>query len=239
MIKKNYDAELSKEKFDWSKIARKSQRLPSGDWQVWLILAGRGFGKTRTGAESIRQWVLSEKCRSVALLAGSELDARQVMVEGESGILAVHHPDERPRFHPSTRELHWPNGAKGRLFSAESYERLRGPQFDGAWVDEMAKFPNMQDVWDQLMFATRIGKDPQVIVTTTPKPVAFLRKMVKDPYTVVTRGSSYENLQNLSKSFVHQVLDRYKHLEIGAQEIYAEILENDPNFLFQKSDICY
>lgn len=225
--------------FDWQKNARPSQKLPPGDWQVWLILAGRGFGKTRTGAESIRQWVLSEKCRSVALVAHSELDARQVMVEGHSGLLSVHRPSERPSFYPSIRELHWPNGAKGRIFSAEAYERLRGPQFDGAWVDELAKFSNVQDVWDQLMFSNRIGKNPQVVVTTTPKPLALLRSMVKDPYTIVTRGNSYENIANLSPSFVHQVLDRYKDRELGSQEIFGEILEEDVYSLFRRQDICY
>lgn len=225
--------------YDWNAVARPSQRLPEGEWQVWLILAGRGFGKTRTGAETIRHWVKSQKCRRLALLAENELDGRQVMVEGVSGILAVHPPEERPVFIASRRELIWPNGAMGTLFSAEAYERLRGPQFDGAWVDELAKFPHLEDVWDQLMFGLRLGAHPQVVVTTTPRPLPFLESLMRASSTFVTQGTSYENVNNLSPTFVTQVLEKYKNTTLGAQEIFAEILTHNLETLWSPSMIVY
>lgn len=225
--------------YDWDKAARPSQKVPSGDWQVWLILAGRGFGKTRTGAETVRQWVRLGKCRRLALVAHSELDGRQVMVEGVSGLLSVHPPDEQPRFFPARRELVWPNGAIGFLFSAEAYERLRGPQFDGAWVDELAKFPRASEVWDQLMFGLRLGQNPQVIVTTTPRPIPLLDQLIGSPQTVLTRGSSYENIDNLSPAFVTQVLDRYQKTPLGNQEIFAHIVRSKPKRAWTRAIIRY
>lgn len=225
--------------FDWKRLARPSQKIPKGRWQVWLILAGRGFGKTRTGAETIRQWVKEEKCRHLALLAENDMDARHVMVEGVSGLLEVHPPDERPKFFASKRQLIWPNGARGTLFSAEAYERLRGPQFDGAWVDELAKFPRMEAAWDQLMLGLRLGKNPQVIVTTTPRPVPFLKDLSEAKYTHLTRGSSYENVKNLAPTFVKQVLERYKSSPLGAQEIFAEIVMEQANGLWRSEIIRY
>jgi phage terminase large subunit-like protein len=231
------------ERYQWDLIARDSQKLPFGDWpggwQVWLILAGRGFGKTRTGAETIRQWVFQKNCRRLALVAESERDARQVMVEGVSGLLAVHPPHERPDFYPSRGELIWPNGAIATLFSAEAYERLRGPQFDGAWVDELAKFPHVEQVWDQLMFGLRLGKNPQVIVTTTPRPLPLIERLMEAKTTVLTRGSSYDNIQNLAPTFVTQVLERYKNTPLGAQEIFAEIVHHHQQALWTPSMIRY
>lgn len=225
--------------YDWGACARPSQKIPAGDWQVWLILAGRGFGKTRTGAETIRQWVQAQKCRRLALIADSELDGRQVMVEGVSGLLSVHPPEERPQFLSSRRELLWPNGATAFLFSAEAYERLRGPQFDGAWVDELAKFPKPEEVWDQLMFGLRLGKNPQVIITTTPRPIPLLERLIASSSTVLTKGSSYENIDNLSPTFVTQVLDRYKKTALGSQEIFAEILNTGKKVFWTSSMIRY
>jgi phage terminase large subunit-like protein len=225
--------------YNWAACARDSQKLPPGDWQVWLILAGRGFGKTRTGAETIRQWVRDDKCRRIALVADNELDGRQVMIEGVSGLLSVHPPEERPRFFASRRELLWPNGAMGMLFSAEAFERLRGPQFDGAWVDELAKFPRSEEVWDQLMFGLRLGKNPQVIVTTTPRPIPLLERLIESSATALTKGSSYDNIDNLSPAFVTQVLDRYKKTTIGQQEIFAKMLNPKKKTLWTPSMIRY
>ncbi len=225
--------------YDWDRHARDSQKIPPGDWQVWLILAGRGFGKTRTGAETIRRWIDQKKCRRVALVADNERDARQVMVEGISGLLAVYPPENRPTFFPSKGEIRWPNGALATVFSAESFDRLRGPQFDGAWVDELAKFPRPEEVWDQLMFGLRLGEHPQVIVTTTPRPLPFLQRLMDASTSVLTRGSSYENMENLSPTFISQILDKYKNTTLGAQEIFAEILTQDSRSLWTSSLIHY
>jgi phage terminase large subunit-like protein len=229
----------TEESYQWNVQARESQKLPLGDWQVWLILAGRGFGKTRTGAETIRQWVFQKQCRRLALVADNERDGRQVMVEGISGLLAVHPPHERPTFYSSRGELVWPNGAMAILFSAEAYERLRGPQFDGAWVDELAKFPKAELVWDQLMFGLRSGQNPQVIVTTTPRPIPLLEALMQAKTTVMTRGSSYDNIANLAPTFVTQVLDKYKNTPLGQQEIFAEILQSKPRGLWREEIIRY
>lgn len=225
--------------YNWDIQARDSQKIPPGDWQVWLILAGRGFGKTRTGAETVRHWINQEKCRRIALVAENERDARQVMVEGVSGLLTICPPENRPAFFPSKGEIHWPNGALATIFGAESFERLRGPQFDGAWIDELAKFRRAEEVWDQLMFGLRLGPHPQVIVTTTPRPLPFLQRLMHAPTTVLTRGSSYENMKNLSPTFITQILDKYKNTTLGAQEIFAEFLEENSLSLWPSSLIRY
>jgi phage terminase large subunit-like protein len=172
---------------DWSFWARPNQLPPRGDWRVWLLLAGRGFGKTRTGAEQIRARA-TRTARRLALVAPTAGDARDVMVEGESGILAISPPWERPRYEPSKRRLTWPNGAVATLFSADEPERLRGPQHDAAWCDELASW-RYPEAWDMLMLGLRLGTDPRVVVTTTPRPTKLIRKLIADPTVVVTRGT--------------------------------------------------
>jgi phage terminase large subunit-like protein len=211
--------------YNWQKWARASQIPPQGNWNVWLILAGRGFGKTRTGAETLRQWVRQGLCRRLALVAETEVEARHVMVEGPSGLLAVHPPLERPQYEPSRRQVFWKNGAIATCFSAEAYEQLRGPQFDGAWVDELAKFQNGPKVWDQLMFGLRLGSSPRAIVTTTPRPTPILKKLLQNPDVVVTKGSTYENAKNLAKPFLDYIRLHYEKSWLGRQEIYADMVE--------------
>ncbi|MBY0500907.1 MAG: terminase family protein [Alphaproteobacteria bacterium] len=211
--------------FNWQQWARKSQIPPQGSWRVWLILAGRGFGKTRTGAETLRQWIREGLCRRLALIAETEMEARHIMVEGASGLLAVHPPAERPIYEPSRRQLFWSNGAVATCFSAEAHEQLRGPQFDGAWVDELAKFREDMKVWDQLMFALRLGPFPRVIVTTTPRPTPLLKKLLKDPDIVISKGSTYENAKNLAKPFLDYITRQYGKSWLGRQEIYADMVE--------------
>lgn len=218
------DREASR--YDWALNARSNQLLPKGNWRIWLILAGRGFGKTRTGAETLRQWVQEGMCRRLALVAATETEARSVMVEGASGLLAVHPFAERPHYEPSKRQLFWKNGAIATCFSAEAYEHLRGPQFDGAWVDELAKFPDSEKVWDQLMFGLRIGKNPRVIITTTPKSSHFLKKLMKDPDVVLTKGSTFENAKNLAKPFLNYIRQHYEKSFLGRQELYADFVES-------------
>jgi phage terminase large subunit-like protein len=220
------------QKYNWKAHARENQRQPLGDWRVWLILAGRGFGKTRTGAETLREWVSQGLCKRLALVADTEDEARHVMVEGESGLLNIHHPKERPLFEPSKGQLTWPNGSIASCFSAEAYEKLRGPQFDGAWVDELAKFKNAQYVWDQLMFCLRLGKMPRVIVTTTPKPIPLIKNLLNEKDVVVTRGSTFDNAKNLAKPFLHFIKQNYERTTLGRQEIFADIIEKNEGSLW-------
>lgn len=219
--------------YDWRGIwARDSQLLPPGTaWEVWLILAGRGFGKTRTGAETVRDMVESGHARRIALVAPTAADARDTMVEGESGLLAVCPPWNRPRYFPSKRRVEWPNGVRATLFSAEEPERGRGPQHDLAWYDEPASYPS-KEIWDNLALGLRLGKRPISVVTGTPKPVPMVLDLMKDPKTVVTRGSTFENSGNLAASFVAQVQRIYSGTRIGRQEIEAEVLEDMPGALF-------
>lgn len=227
------DEFLSVALYDWRGIwARDSQLLPAGDdWEVWLILAGRGFGKTRTGAETIRDLVESGRAKRIGLIAPTSADARDTMVEGESGILAVCPPWNRPRYFPSKRRLEWPNGVRATLFSAEEPERTRGPQHDALWGDEPASWPT-KEVWDNAAMGLRLGKRPIAIVTGTPKPVPMVLDLLKDPKTRVTRGSTFENTGNLAPAFIAQVRRIYSGTRIGRQELEAEVLEDMPGALF-------
>lgn len=219
--------------YDWRGIwARDSQLIPPGAaWEVWLILAGRGFGKTRTGAETVRDLVESGAAKRVAMIAPTAADARDTMVEGESGLLAVCPPWNRPKYFPSKRRVVWPNGARATLFSAEEPERGRGPQHDLAWGDEPASWPS-KELWDNIAMGLRLGKRPISVVTGTPKPVPMVLDLMKDPKTFVTRGSTFENSGNLATSFVDQVRRIYAGTRIGRQELEAEVLEDMPGALF-------
>ena len=201
--------------YQWRFWARPSQLAPDGDWRVWLLLAGRGFGKTRSGAEWVREQIISGAAKRVALVAPTAADARDVMVEGESGLLAIAPPGERPHYEPSKRRLTWPNGAMATLYSADEPERLRGPQFDAAWCDELAAWRYGQDAWDMLQMGLRLGENPRAVVTTTPKPVRLIRALLKSPDCAVTRGSTRDNAQNLAPSFLKAVLAQYDGTRLG------------------------
>ena len=222
--------------YDWSFWARPEQLPPPGDWRVWLLLAGRGFGKTRTGAELIRARVAARTARRIALVAPTAADARDVMVEGESGILAISPPWDRPRYEPSKRRLTWPNGAVATLFSADEPERLRGPQHDAAWCDELGSW-RYPEAWDMLMFGLRLGPDPRVVVTTTPRPTKLIRALLADPTAVVTRGSTYENRANLAPAFLDQIIRKYEGTRLGRQELDAELLDDVPGALWTRGII--
>lgn len=206
----------------WELHARPEQLAPEGDWRTWLVLAGRGFGKTRCGAEWVRHRV--EKCgaRRVALVAPTAADARDVMVEGESGILAVCPPWNRPVYEPSKRRLTWPNGAIATTYSAEEPERLRGPQHSDAWCDECGTWWKPL-AWDMLMFGLRLGSDPRVCVTTTPKPTDLVRRLIAAGTTAKTGGSTYDNRENLAPQFIEQIVSVYEGTRLGLQEIHAEL----------------
>ena len=198
-------------------------------------MAGRGFGKTRCGAEWVRAEVKAGR-RRIALVGPTAADARNVMVEGESGILAISPDPERPLYEPSKRRLTWPNGAVATTYSADEPERLRGPQHDAAWCDELAAW-RYPEAWDMLMFGMRLGADPRTVVTTTPRPAKLIRDLVRDPICVVTRGSSYENRGNLAPAFFDQIIRKYEGTRLGRQELEAELLEDTPGALWSHGSI--
>lgn len=221
--------------YDWKFWGRPNQFAPEGDWTYWLALAGRGFGKTRLGAEFVRAEVEAGRAKRVALVAPIASDARDVMVEGESGLLNVCPPNNRPLHEPSKRRLTWPNGAMATTYSADEPERLRGPQHDLAWCDELAAW-RYPAAWDMLQFGLRLPNiKPRCVITTTPKPVRLIRDLVADPTCVVTRGSTYENRTNLAPSFFGQIVRRYEGTRLGQQELLAELLEEAEGALWNRA----
>ena len=197
-------------------------------------MSGRGAGKTRGGAEWIRSKIENEKCRRVALVARTAADVRDVMIEGPSGLLACCPPWNRPDYEPSKRRLTWPNGALAIAYSADKPDLLRGPQHDGAWVDELATW-RYTEAWDNLLLGLRMGDDPRVVVTTTPKPRNLIRKLIKHPTTKVTHASTYDNLLFLAPAFADQIIARYKGTRLGRQEIEGILLEDVEGALWTRA----
>jgi phage terminase large subunit-like protein len=220
--------------YDWQFWARDKQKLPRSDFFVWLILAGRGFGKTRTGAETVRQWIKNNPM--VNLIGSTADDARDIMIEGESGILAVCPKDERPLYVSSKRRLEWPNGAMSLIFTADEPERLRGKQHMKLWADELASW-RYDEAWAQAMFGLRLGSNPQAIVTTTPRPTKIIRELAGDSRNVVTVGTTYENKANLAQGFFEYVIKKYEGTTLGRQELLAQILSDNPAALWKRTDI--
>ena len=217
----------------WLAVARPNQLPPPGDWQIWLLLAGRGFGKTRTLAEWVCDQVTLGRAARIALVAATAADARDVLVEGESGILAVAPRWFRPIYESSKRRLTWPNGAIATTFSAEEPERLRGPQHDAAVCDELGAW-SRPETWDMLQFGLRLGQKPRCLVATTPRPTKLIRELLarEGRDVVVTRGSTYENRANLAPGFFDQVIGKYEGTRLGQQELNAELLEDTPGALW-------
>lgn len=222
-----------KMRYDWRLNARPSQIAPAGeDWYAWLILAGRGFGKTRAGSEFIRSHVEAAQKRGkpirCALVAPTASDARDIMVEGDSGLLGVCPPDNMPKYESSKRRLTWKDGSIATMFSAEEPERLRGPQHHVAWADELAAWAELQMTWDMMGFGMRLirgpGLGPKVCITTTPKPVPTLVQIVQAKTTKITTGSTYENRSNLAPAFFENVIASYEKTRLGRQEIEGELL---------------
>lgn len=238
------DAEIDDLLHDWAFFARPDQLPPPGDWRTWLLLAGRGAGKTRSGAEWVRSRVKAG-CGRLALIAPTAADARDVMVEGESGLLSVSWEGDRtvkgavmgrPTYEPSKRRVTWDNGALATLFSAEEPDRLRGPQHDALWADELAAWTDAQDAWDMAMFGLRLGDDPRSVVTTTPKPIPLLRALIKDPTTATTRATTYANKANLAGAFL-QIVSKYEGTRLGRQELAGELLEEAEGALWNRAMI--
>ena len=206
------------------------QMPPEGDWRAWVVMGGRGAGKTRAGAEWVRSRVEGAKptdrgpCRRIALVGETFDQVRDVMIFGDSGIMACSPPDRKPDWKAGERKLVWHNGAEAQAFSAHDPEGLRGPQFDGAWVDELAKWKKGEETWDMLQFALRLGADPRVCVTTTPRNVAVLKRLLETPSTVVTHAPTEANRANLAASFLEEVRARYAGTRLGRQELDGVLL---------------
>ena len=188
--------------YDWSFWARADQRPPPGDWVYWLILAGRGAGKTRAGAEAVREWV--KDFAIVNLIGATHDDVRDVMVLGDSGLMAICPTGERPRYARASARLDWPNGAVSLLFSAEEPDRLRGKQHMKLWFDELAAW-RKPDAFDQALLGLRLGDKPQAVITTTPRPTKLIKQLVADANAIVTRGSTFDNLSNLAEAFLDRI----------------------------------
>ncbi len=233
---------------DWLVWARDDQLPPASTpggapWTTWLFMGGRGAGKTRAGAEWVRGMALglapfaNAPAERIALL-GPQLDeARAIMVEGVSGLMAVHADAERPRYSASRGELEWPNGAKAQLYSAADPESLRGPQFAAAWCDELGKWSHAEAAWDMLQFGLRLGEQPRQMVTTTPRAGPLLKRLLADPRTVVTRAATYANAGNLAPAFLDEIVGRYRGTRLGRQELDGELIEDRDDGLWQRDAI--
>jgi phage terminase large subunit-like protein len=214
-------------RYHWPAWARPEQLEPPGDWHTWLVMAGRGWGKTRAGAEWIRQQ--KEICGRIALVGETVADIRDVVVCGESGILNISPPWDRPTYNTSKREVAWSNGAIAKTYSGEEPDQLRGPQHDCAYIDELAKFQYAEETWSNLQLGLRLGTRPRALVTTTPRPIPIIRELMrqaKDGSVFVTRGSTFANAANLAPGFVKAIKDRYAGTRLGRQELEAEVLED-------------
>lgn len=244
VVKSLNQEERNEWRFHWAMQARQAQLAPLGNWRSWLILAGRGFGKTRAGAEWVRM-IAENNCEArIALVSSSLAEARAVMVEGESGLLACSPPERRPAFEASLRRVRYPNGAQAQLFSAAEPETLRGPQFSHAWCDEVGKWPLSNDratrTWDNLLMGLRLGKDPRIAVTTTPRAVPILQRLLaseKDGSVVVTRGSTYDNSANLPKRFLNAIDNEFGGTQMARQEIAGEMLTDLEGALWRRSTL--
>lgn len=227
----------------WPLWARDAQSPPKGDWRSWLIMGGRGSGKTRAGAEWVRGLALGTGFHTgppqspIALIGRDYDEARAVMIEGHSGLLAIHAKAERPAWTPSRRRLEWPNGAVAQVFSAESFEALRGPQFAAAWCDEVAKWRFAQEAFDQLQFALRLGPHPRQCLTTTPRGTAFMRALVARDNLVLSPMRTADNADNLARGFVEEITARYQGTRLGRQELDGELIADREDALFRRADI--
>lgn len=221
--------------YDWGLWARENQLPPESDWRFWLCLAGRGWGKTRTGAEWTKKRV-EQGYRRIALVGRTAADVRDTMIQGESGLMSIYPLSQRPRYIKSERRVEWANGAIAICYSAEEPDQLRGPQHDTAWADELASWM-YADAWDQLKFGLRLGDDPRVVITTTPRPTKIIKELVADTHTHITRGSTFDNKTNLAGAFIDAIISKYDGTRLGRQELHAEILDDNPNALWQRGQI--
>ena len=232
--------------YDWMIWARDDQLSPIAladgqPWRTWLILGGRGSGKTRAGAEWVRARALGlpsltdHRAHRIALVGSTIGQVRDIMVEGVSGLMSVHAPDERPVYEISRNQLIWPNGTIAQMFAANEYESLRGPQFDTAWCDELAKWRSAERAWDNLQFTMRLGDCPQVCITTTPKSSRFLIRLMKDPHLIITRARTADNAHNLAPAFFADMQKKYAGTPMGRQELDGEVVDERMHGLWKRS----
>jgi len=226
----------------WRLWARQSQTAPAGEWAIWLVMAGRGFGKTRCGAEWVREQACGEGAARIALVGSSLAEVRAVMIEGESGIMAVSPPDRRPRFEPSLRRLSWDNGAQATIYSAGEPDSLRGGQHSHAWCDEIGKWDlagnRASQAWDNLLLGLRLGERPQVVATTTPRAVPLVMRLMEDAGdggTVVTRGRTEDNLSHLPARFVRDVRRTFGTSALARQELDGELVLDREGALWSRA----
>lgn len=233
------DEQANELKWDWRFWARPKQLAPEGDWATWIIRAGRGFGKTRSGAGWVHERAMAYPGRWIALVARTPADARDYMIEGPGGLLRNTPPWERPLYEPSKRRVIWPNGAWATIYSDDEPDQLRGYSGDTAWLDEFAKFKHPRECWDNLQFGMReISNDrPRRLITTTPRPILILRELEKLPSTRVVIGTSHENRANLDPTWFAETILGYEGTRIGRQEVYAEIIDDAPGALWKRDMI--
>lgn len=229
------DEEADNLLYDWSFWGRPEQLPPPGEWYIWLILSGRGWGKTR----SENEWVIDQARAGfspIALVGQTKADVRDTVIElGDSSILKISPPWFMPVYEPSKRRVTWPNGVQAIVYSGDEPDQLRGPQHAKALVDELCKFKYPKDTWDNLMFGLRVGSNPQAVVGSTPRPIAILKHILADPRTVLSKGHTLDNRANLPPTFLKYVLDRYEGTRLGKQELAGEILSDNPNALWHRS----
>jgi phage terminase large subunit-like protein len=216
--------------------ARPGQRPPAEDWRVFLLLGGRGAGKTRTAAELVRHWVETGQSRRIGLIGATAADVRDTMIQGPSGILSISPPWSLPRFEPSKRRLSWPNGAIAICLSSEEPERARGLQFDRLWADELCAWQYPQRMWELALLGLRMGTRPQAVVTTTPKPIGILRRLLAEPTTRLSRETTFANQLHLAPEFIEQITALYAGSRLGRQELLAEIVEASEAIRFPMFD---
>ncbi|MDE1159325.1 MAG: terminase family protein [Neorhizobium sp.] len=223
---------------DWSVIGRPEQRAPEGDWRTWLVMGGRGSGKTRAGAEWVHGLASADRRSDlrIALVAETLGDAREVMIDGTSGICRIARRN-RPDFEISRRRLIWPNGAIAQIFSSEDPEALRGPQFHFAWCDELGKWKHAEDTFDMLQFGLRLGKAPRQLVTTTPRPIPLIKRLISDAATRLVRIATADNATNLAPGFVSALQRRYGGTRLGRQELQGELIEDRTDALWKRADL--
>ncbi|WP_181561489.1 MULTISPECIES: DNA-packaging protein [Sphingobium] len=219
----------------WRFRARPAQLPPPGDWFTWMIMGGRGFGKTRAGAEWVRMVAEGDPTARIALVGASLHEARAVMVEGESGLLAIATQGNEPKWFPAKRQLRWPGGACAMLYGAADPETLRGPQHSHAWADEIGKWPRGEAAWDNLAMGLRLGNRPAIVATTTPRAVPLVRRLAADPRVVVTRGSTRDNRGALPQSFLAEMERNFRGTRLGRQELDGELLLDHEGALWTRA----
>ena len=228
---------------EWAIDARADQRPPDGNWLTWLLLGGRGAGKTRAGAQWVRGMALglppyaTRPVARIALVGETYADVREVMVEGVSGLLTLHESFARPTWQPARRRVVWENGAVAQAFSSEDPEGLRGPQFGAAWSDELGKWRYPEETWDMLQFGLRLGDNPRQVVTTTPRTIPLLMRLIADPSTAVSRARTADNAAHLAQGFLERVVGRYAGTALGRQELDGEMIEERSDALWRRADI--